>query len=206
SLRPTTDEIIREVNREFEQAYQRLVVEGALRDRPAEISPGSTSWWDRVRIRMGFQEGGILAGAGGPDSIPAFLAPGEAIVPYRVWSQGPDALADWFRAMGAPGFQWGGVVGPVSLFEGGGRISEITLIQRLIAQLRAADVGPDWEQRIESVISILEFLGHAAEMGGRALEETTRFLREIDQALREGPEALLELADAGDELAKRLLG
>jgi len=60
---------------------------------------------------FGFQHGGILAGAGGPDSIPAMLAPGEAIIPAAIWRQGIGAVADWFRALGVPGFQAGGVAG-----------------------------------------------------------------------------------------------
>lgn len=71
-------------------------------------------WGERILAPvLGLQAGGILAGAGGPDSIPAVLAPGEAVIPFRVWRQGLAAIAEWFKRQGAPGFQTGGIAGGV---------------------------------------------------------------------------------------------
>lgn len=66
---------------------------------------------DTVAGWFGFQRGGILPGMGGPDQFPALLAPGEAIIPGSVWRRGLGAVAEWFREMGVPGFQEGGIPG-----------------------------------------------------------------------------------------------
>jgi len=60
---------------------------------------------------LGFQAGGILPGISGPDMIPALLAPGEAVIPGRIWRQGIGAIAAWFKSAGVPGFQEGGIAG-----------------------------------------------------------------------------------------------
>lgn len=60
---------------------------------------------------FGFQRGGILPGIAGPDMFPALLAPGEAIIPADVWRKGLSAVAAWFRRLGVPGFQAGGILG-----------------------------------------------------------------------------------------------
>ena len=75
------------------------------------------SGWQKFTGFLGFQRGGILPGIGGPDKIPALLAPGEAIIPSDVWRRGLAAVAEWFRELGVPGFQEGGILG--NLFGGG---------------------------------------------------------------------------------------
>lgn len=56
--------------------------------------------------------GGLLPGRSGPDQYPALLAPGEAVVPAdAVWG-GPEAVHEWFKRQGVPGFQSGGLVQP----------------------------------------------------------------------------------------------
>ena len=64
-----------------------------------------------VKGWLGFQSGGILPGFSGPDSIPALLAPGEAVIPGDIWRKGLGAVAEWFRRMGVPRFQEGGIAG-----------------------------------------------------------------------------------------------
>jgi len=63
-----------------------------------------------IQAKFAFQQGGILPGIGGPDQIPALLAPGEAVIPGTVWRKGLLAVAAWFKKMGVPGYKAGGIV------------------------------------------------------------------------------------------------
>ncbi|MDP3939930.1 MAG: hypothetical protein Q8R92_17570 [Deltaproteobacteria bacterium] len=194
-------EVITVVAGQAQTAAER--VEQFRRDAQAiGIDPGA------LRIGMrGLQHGAILPGMGGPDSIPAILAPGEAITPHSIWSRGPAALLAWFRKMGAPGFQAGHVpsaapaAGIGASADAEGRLAQLLASATDLIQTahEREMIGEDMATRL---LSIVEGIGTVAEVAEREFLRMVDALKGAEGNLEEALAAAKRFKDGLEDLAQ----
>ena len=168
--------------------------------------------------QLGLQRGGILSGFGGADSIPALLAPGEAVIPGKIWRQGIGAIAAWFKSAGVAGFQEGGIAGnggllglllpglSASLEDQGGVISALGSFIGDLPQTMADGLMGGLDGLIDIVDVIAETI-----FGAEEAERVTSSLREMQAGVenlmvalgfldREIQETAEDLAAANDKI------
>ena len=134
----------------------------------ARLGPSGEARFREFRRRYGFQSGAILPGKGGPDQIPALLAPGEAVVPADVVQGGWRAVLAWFKQMGVPGFQQGGFIDPSGKLHPGTPFFSTTALENYQKNNLAAFYGSQqinvyvpWKMSLEQARALERYVREA---------------------------------------------
>lgn len=150
----------------------------------------AVDWFKGVTEK--FQRGGILPGSGGPDSILALLAPGEAVIPFSVWRRGLDAIAEWFRRQGVPGFQEGGIA------EGRRRPPRLTESLANISRSVWGEAGSLLEFIMDSMRAVAKRV-----LGEERVQEITDFFATIQEEIGRFFDALVGVSEDARDTARR---